>query len=102
MMTEQASHPSEKYIALTLRIGAYGSFAILVVAILLAIAGQSKPAEVAARVGILVLMATPTVRIIAAVVMYMSAGDKKMTVVALGVLAIVVISSIVGLNLHGG
>lgn len=102
MMTEQASHPSEKYIALTLRLGAYGSFAILVLAILLELVGQSRLAEVASRVGVLVLMATPTVRIIAAVVMYMSAGNKKMTAVAIGVLAIVVISSIVGLNLHGG
>jgi uncharacterized membrane protein len=96
------SHPSERYIALTLRIGAYGSFAILLFAIALELLGQSRLAEISSRVGVLLLMATPTVRIVAAVVMYISAGNKKMTAVAVGVLAIVVISSVVGLNLHAG
>ena len=103
MMVEQGriGHPSERYIALTLQAGAYGSFAILLLAMLLAMIGQSHVAEITSRVGILTLMATPTIRIIAAIVMYISAGDKKMAVVATGVLAIVVISSVVGLNLHG-
>jgi len=102
-MTEQqtAPHPSEKWIALTLRAGAYGSFAILIIAMLLAVFGLKHAAEVTSRVGVLILMATPTLRIITAIFMYVSARDKKMAIVATGVLAIVIISSVVGLNLHG-
>ena len=85
------------YVAL----GAYGSFAILLMAMLLALTGQARAAEIASRVGVLVLMATPTLRIITAIFMYVSARDKKMAIVATGVLAIVIISSVVGLNLHG-
>jgi uncharacterized membrane protein len=95
-----AGHASERYIALTLQTGAYGSFATLIVAMLLALVGQLHAAEITSRVGILTLMATPTIRIIAAIVMYISARDKMMVAVAAGVLAIVVISSLVGLNLH--
>ncbi len=102
MTTEQMKpHPSERWIALTLRAGAYGSFAILIIAMLLAVSGQTHLAEVTSRVGVLILMATPTLRIITAIFMYVSARDKKMAIVATGVLAIVIISSVVGLNLHG-
>ncbi len=100
-MAEQTPHPSERWIALTLRLGAYGSFAVLIIAMLLAVAGQTRAAEVTSRIGVLVLMATPTLRIITAIFMYVSARDKKMAIVATGVLAIVIISSVVGLNLHG-
>ena len=100
-MTKQSPHPSERWIALTLRLGAYGSFAILIVAMLLALLGQTRPAEMTSRIGVLVLMATPTLRVITAIFMYIFAQDRKMALVATGVLAIVVISSFVGLNLHG-
>jgi len=101
MVVKAQSHHSERWIALTLRSGAYGSFAILILAMLLALLGQAHAAEVTSRVGVLVLMATPTLRIITAIFMYISARDKKMALVATGVLAIVIISSVVGLNLHG-
>jgi len=101
MVVKAPSHHSERWIALTLRAGAYGSFAILILAMLLALLGQAHAAEVTSRVVVLVLMATPTLRIITAIFMYISARDKKMALVATGVLAIVIISSVVGLNLHG-
>ena len=101
MVEPTTAHPSERWIALTLRVGAYGSFTILILAMLLALLGQAHVAAIASRVGVLVLMATPTLRIVTAIFMYISARDKKMAIVATGVLAIVIISSVVGLNLHG-
>jgi hypothetical membrane protein len=91
---------SERFIALTLRVGAYGSFALLLVSIATALIGQEDIALLFAKAGIIFLMATPTVRIIAALAMYIAARDKRMIAVSLGVLTIVVVSSIVGLKLH--
>jgi uncharacterized membrane protein len=53
-----------------------------------------------AKAGIIFLMATPTVRIIAALAMYIAARDKKMIAVSAGVLTIVIVSSILGLKMH--
>jgi hypothetical protein len=91
---------SERFVALTLRVGAYGSFALLLVSIATALMGQEDVALVFAKAGIIFLMATPTVRIIAALAMYISVRDKRMIAVSLGVLTIVIVSSIVGLKLH--
>ena len=93
-------HPSERYVALSLQVGAYGSFAVLLVALVLAALGQSSAFMICAKIGILLLMATPTVRIIAAVFMYAIARDKKMIFVSVGVLLIVLVSSLVGLDLR--
>jgi uncharacterized membrane protein len=91
---------SERYIALTLRVGAYASFGLLLVSIALALLGQADASLTFAKAGIIFLMATPTVRIIAAFAMYIAERDKKMILVSLGVLTIVVLSSVLGLKLH--
>src|SRR5258706_11688008 len=91
---------SERFVALTLRMGAYLSFALLLVSIASALVGQAEISLIFAKSGIIFLMATPTLRIIAALAMYIAARDKKMIAVSAGVLTIVVVSSLVGLKLH--
>jgi uncharacterized membrane protein len=92
-------HP-EKLVAWTLRAGSYGSFVLLFTAAVFKIAGQADLGLTVARWGILLLIATPTVRIIAAVTMFSIERDKKMVLVSIGVLLIVVLSSVAGMNLH--
>jgi uncharacterized membrane protein len=96
----KTSANAERYVALVLRVGAYGSFALLLVAIALALIGIPDAALIFAKAGIIFLMATPTVRIIAALAMYISERDTKMILVSLGVLTIVIVSSLLGLKLH--
>ena len=91
---------SERLVAWVLRIGAYGSFALLTVAAILKLTGQETAALTMARVGILVLLATPTVRIIAAIAMFAARRDVKMVLVSVGVLLIVLLASIGGMKLH--
>jgi uncharacterized membrane protein len=91
---------SEKLVSWTLRAGAYGSFALLLAAAALKIAGQVHPGMRVATWGVLLLIATPTVRIIAALAMFAIERDKKMVLVSTGVLLIVVLSSIAGMKLH--
>ena len=92
-------HP-EKLVSWTLRAGAYGSFALLLAAATLKITGQVEAGMDVAKWGILLLIATPTVRIIAALVMFAIERDKKMVLVSMGVLLIVVLSSVAGMSLH--
>src|SRR5882757_8053519 len=91
---------SERYVALTLRVGAYASFALLLVSIAMALLGQADISLLFAKAGVIFLMATPTVRIIAALAMYIVVRDKKMIAVSFGVLTIVLVSSILGLKMH--
>jgi uncharacterized membrane protein len=91
---------SERLVSWTLRLGAYGSFALLLLAAVLKIAGLAEPGMRMATWGILLLIATPTVRIIAALVMFAVQRDKKMVLVSVGVLLIVVLSSVAGMRLR--
>jgi uncharacterized membrane protein len=91
---------SERLVAWTLRVGAYGSFGLLTLAAILRVADQHSLALWMARAGILVLLATPTVRIIAALVMFAHQRDWKMVWVSTGVLLIVVLASLSGMSLH--
>ncbi len=91
---------SQRLVAWTLRVGAYGSFALLVTAAVLKLADQAAPSMSVARAGILVLLATPTVRIVAALVMFTARREWKMVLVSFGVLAIVVLASVGGMKLH--
>jgi hypothetical protein len=92
-------HP-EKLVSWTLRVGAYGSFALLLAAAVFKIAGEVGTGMAVAKWGILLLIATPTVRIVAALAMFAIERDKKMVLVSIGVLLIVVLSSVAGMNLH--
>ena len=91
---------SERLVSWTLRAGAYGSFAMLLVSAMLKMAGMADAGTRVATWGILLLLATPTVRIMAAIVMFTIQRERKMVLVSLGVLAIVVLASLGGMRLH--
>jgi uncharacterized membrane protein len=93
------NHP-ERLVALTLKYGAYISFALLIAAVILGLAGVSSAAGYAAKAGVLLLLATPMLRIIAALVMYAGLKDTKMVLVSLALLVIVVTASALGIGMH--
>jgi uncharacterized membrane protein len=91
---------SEKLVSWTLRVGAYGSFALLLAAAALKMFGAVDVGMHVATWGIVLLIATPTVRIIAALIMFAIQREMKMVLVSLGVLLIVVLSSFAGMKLY--
>ncbi len=99
-MTSLPMKPSEHLVAMTLKYGAYASFALLLIAVALGVAGLQTPAAYAAKAGILVLLATPMLRIIAALVMYAGQKDRKMVLVSAALLVIVVTASVLGVGMH--
>ena len=90
---------SERLVAMTLKYGAYASFALLLMSVVLGVAGVTALATYAAKAGILTLLATPMLRIIAALVMYAEAKDKKMMLVSAALLVIVVSASVLGVKM---
>jgi|1185.fasta_scaffold55570_2 uncharacterized membrane protein len=98
-MNEDRHSPQEKWIALVLRAGAYSSFALLIAS---AMAGLLKlgAAPTIARIGIMFLLATPLLRILAAIWMYAVTKDKRMVWISAGVLLILVGSSVLGMELR--
>jgi len=77
-------------LALTLKIGAYSAFACIVAGLLLHyLAGFSDKVTAA---GMIILLATPVVRIIVAGIEFLREHDRKYALVSLGVLAIVALA----------
>ncbi|HZR29729.1 MAG TPA: DUF1634 domain-containing protein [Terriglobales bacterium] len=101
MLPERSPQKSniDHTVALILRIGAYGSVALLLLGLLLWAAFPGPIGLQVMRVGVLVLMATPVVRIVTLLVVYLHARDWKYVLISFVVLLIVLASSLLGINL---
>ena len=89
----------DRVLAFTLKAGAYTAFALVVSGLLLRWAMASTPwgGRIAAA-GLLVLLATPALRIVVACVQFFRERDLKYALVSLGVLGIVVLAYFLGIQ----
>jgi uncharacterized membrane protein len=86
---------ADRVLSLTLKFGAYTAFALIVAGLILQLA-VSWGTKVTA-VGLLVLLATPALRIVVACLQFLRERDFKYALVSFGVLAIVALAYILGL-----
>jgi len=86
-------------VAAVLRWGAYGSFAIVCIGLLLGLHDATICNELV-RVGLLVLIATPVSRIVTLFITFLMDKDKKYALISFTVLLIVVLSSVYGIASH--
>ena len=87
---------ADRALSLTLKLGAYTAFTLIVVGLLLQLAGPWGVKVTIA--GLLVLLATPVLRIIVACLQFLRQRDFKYAVVSFGVLAIVVLAYVLGIQ----
>ena len=87
---------ADKVLSLTLKIGAYTAFALIVAGLILQLAVLWGTKVTAA--GLLVLLATPALRIIVACLQFLRERDFKYALVSVGVLAIVVLAYVLGIQ----
>ncbi|HEX3153055.1 MAG TPA: DUF1634 domain-containing protein [Candidatus Angelobacter sp.] len=87
---------ADKVLSLTLKIGAYTAFALIVAGLILQLAVPWGTKMTAA--GLLVLLATPALRIIVACLQFLRERDFKYALVSFGVLAIVVLAYVLGIQ----
>jgi uncharacterized membrane protein len=87
---------ADRVLSLTLKAGAYTAFALIVAGLLLR-AVTPFGARIATA-GLLVLLATPVLRIVAACIQFFRERDLKYALVSLGVLAIVILAYCLGIK----
>lgn len=87
---------ADRVLSLTLKFGAYTAFGLIVAGLLLQF-GISWGARLAAA-GLLVLLATPVLRIVVACLQFLRERDFRYALVSLGVLAVVVLAYVLGIQ----
>jgi uncharacterized membrane protein len=85
----------DRSIALTLKVGAYTAFACIVAGLVLHFAGFGDRVTI---IGMIVLLATPVLRIIVAGVQFLRERDFAYVLVSLGVLGIIALAYVLGLR----
>ena len=90
----------DRLVALVLRVGAFGCFFIMLVGLLIGLFVPGPlPAEIE-RAGVLLMLATPVVRVAVAGVLFLREKDWKYGAISLGVLAILLLGAVFGVGEH--
>ena len=87
---------ADRVLSLTLKFGAYTAFTLIVAGLLLQFIAAWGTKVTAA--GLLVLLATPALRIIVAGLQFLRERDFRYALVSFGVLAIVVLAYVLGIQ----
>ena len=96
MPTEDQKHEEQKLVGWTLRIGAWGSLALIVLGLVLGLL-HAGAGDMVLRAGFLFLMFTPALRILVAGLVFLHERDYRYALVSLTVLTIVVATSTLAL-----
>ncbi len=99
-MTEARDPKLDLLVARSLRWGAYIAFGILLAGLVLSPFVSPRTAHLVNTVGVLVMMTTPAFRVLIAVVVFVRERDFKYSLVALGVLLILLLGSVFGIGEH--
>ncbi len=99
-MSETRDRQLDKVIALSLRWGAYISFVILLAGLISTAFLPVRTTYLIDTVGIVVMMSTPAFRVLIAVIVFFRERDYKYTLVATGVLLILLLGSVFGIGEH--
>src|SRR4029077_10391044 len=90
----------DRVVALVLRVGAFGCFFIMLAGLLIGLFVPGRvPGEVE-RAGVLLMLATPVVRVAVAGVLFLREKDWKYGAISLGVLTILLLSAVFGIGEH--
>jgi uncharacterized membrane protein len=90
----------DRVVAIVLRTGAFGCFFITLTGLL---AGLFLPGRIPLEIehaGVLLMLATPAVRVIVACYLFFREGDRKYGWISLGVLVILMLGSVFGIGEH--
>jgi uncharacterized membrane protein len=92
---KRESAATDRILALTLKIGAYSAFTCIVAGLVLPYAARYGDRLTSA--GMVILLATPVLRILVAGVQFLRERDFKYALISLGVLGIVVLAYVLGI-----
>jgi uncharacterized membrane protein len=90
----------DRIVALVLRVGAFGCFFIMLAGLLIGLFVHGRiPIEIE-RSGVLLMLATPVVRVAVAAVLFLHEKDWKYGAISCGVLAILLLGALFGIGEH--
>ena len=90
----------DRVVALVLRLGAFGSFFIMLAGLLLGLSVQDTVATRLERAGVLLMLGTPVVRVVVAGILFLREKDWKYGAISFGVLTILLLSALFGIGEH--
>jgi uncharacterized membrane protein len=90
----------DRIVALVLRIGAFGCFFIMLAGLMIGVFTGSPISVDIERAGVLLMLATPVVRVIVACFLFFQEKDWKYGWISLGVLVILMLGSVFGIGEH--
>lgn len=96
----ERNHATDRAVSWTLRMGAVGSFALIVLGLLLGAVQPEATALAVVKAGTLLLLATPVLRIVVSLFAFARKKEWKYVLISMGVLAIVVGASLLGAAMH--
>ena len=90
----------DRIVALVLRTGAFGCFFVMVAGLITGIFIHNRiPLEIE-RAGVILMLATPVVRVIVACFLFFKEKDTKYGWISLGVLVILMLGAVFGIGEH--
>ncbi len=90
----------DRVVALVLRVGAFGCFFIMLSGLLVGFFLPGRIPQEIERAGVLLMLATPVVRVAVAGVLFLREKDWKYGAISFGVLAILLLSAVFGIGEH--
>lgn len=99
-MSERREPAFDRAVAMVLRTGAFACFFVMLAGIIVGLFVHSRvPLEIE-RIGVLLMLATPVVRVIVACFLFFREKDFKYGLISLGVLVILLLGSVFGIGEH--
>jgi uncharacterized membrane protein len=90
----------DRVVALVLRIGAFSCFFVMLAGLIAGLFSKGHiPGEIE-RAGVLLMLATPVVRVIVACYLFFYEKDRKYGFISLGVLVILMLGAVFGIGEH--
>lgn len=99
-MSQEREPDFDRAVAMVLRVGAFGCFFVMLAGLIDGLfMGGRIPVDIE-RVGVLLMLATPVVRVIVACFLFFREKDYRYGYISLGVLVILLLGSVFGIGEH--
>jgi uncharacterized membrane protein len=99
-MSEVREPAFDRIVALVLRVGAFSCFFIMLAGLMIGLFLHGNISKEIERAGVLLMLATPVVRVAVAGVLFLREKDWKYGAISFGVLAILLLGAVFGIGEH--
>lgn len=90
----------DRAVAWVLRVGAFGCFFVMLTGLIVGLFESGPMPLYIERAGVLLMLATPVVRVLVACILFFKEKDYRYGYVSLGVLVILLLGSVFGIGEH--